>query len=92
MNGTGNGTVSVNDTRVNDTSGIPRIATMTGTASHCVINVNISAPSLINTEKQKEELQYEDKLPDWHTCISIFHRQCHLHVVMSMVICMFYIP
>ena len=52
------GTVSVNDT-----SGTPGIATMIGTASHCVINVNIGAPSMINTEKQKEELQYEDKAP-----------------------------
>ena len=48
---------------VNSTTGIPGIATMIGTASHCVINVNIGGPSMINTEKQREELQYEDKTP-----------------------------
>ena len=37
-----------------------RLATMIGTASHCVINVNLVGPS-INTERQKEELEYEDK-------------------------------
>ena len=56
---------TVNCTAVsgNGTSGIPRIATVIGTASHCVINVNIGGPSMINTEKQSEELQYEDKAP-----------------------------
>ena len=71
VNGTGNGTVSVNDTRVNDTSSIPRIATMIGTASHCVINVNIGAPSLITQKNRRKSCSMKTKLPDWHT--SIFH-------------------
>ena len=35
-----------------------RLATMIGTASHCVINVNLGGPSMINTERQREELEY----------------------------------
>ena len=30
---------------------------MIGTASHCVINVNLGGPSMINTERQREELE-----------------------------------
>ena len=33
-----------------------RLATMIGTASHCVINVNLGGP-MINTERQREELE-----------------------------------
>ena len=46
---------------VNSTCGIPGLATMIGTASHCIINVNLGGPSMINTERQREELEYEDK-------------------------------
>ena len=58
---------SSSDVRFSDTNdkpgpssnvcGIPGFATMIGTASHCVINVNMGQPSVTHTEKHWEEHQ-----------------------------------
>ena len=65
-----------NPPSVNSTCGIPGIASMIGTASHCVIHVNMSGPSMIKTERQREELEYEDKTVNFLSAIDyreLFH-------------------
>ena len=40
-------------------SGNLSLGTLMGTASHCVMNVNMAGPSLLQTEKHNEQLEVD---------------------------------